>query len=991
MPTCRSPPLCSTVLCFLFISRCYSAVQSDDLETLLSLKSSIRSASDPGLFDSWNPANSVCHFAGVSCNSDGYVTQIELSKQGLTGTLALDLICKLPSLEKLTLGANLLSGEVRPELNKCVQLVYLDLGQNSFSGSFPDISALSRLEHLYLNHSGFSGPFPWSALSSMPNLITLSLGDNPFDPTDAFPREILKLKKLSWVFLSNCSIQGTIPPEIGDLSELISLELSNNHLSGIIPPEMAKLRNLWQLELYRNNLTGKLPYGFRNLTNLAMFDASANHLSGDLSELRFLTNLVSLQMYQNQLTGGIPAEFGMFKQLVNISLYTNKLTGSLPQKLGSWAEFGFIDVSENYLTGPIPPDMCNKGTMFALLMLQNNITGSIPESYGNCTSLERFRVSDNLLSGTVPAAIWGLPLINIIDISSNQLEGRLSSTIAKAKALTTIRASNNKLSGELPQGLASATSLQAIDLQNNQISGGLPSKIGNLKQLSTLYLQNNKITGSIPKSLGFCSSLNDINIAENLLTGRIPSSLGSLPTLNFLNLSGNRLSGSIPESLSSLRLSLLDLSNNRLTGRVPQSLSIEAYNGSFAANTGLCSQNIKYFQPCSSSRFRQLKTLIILFISAMLILLFALSAFIFQKRFSWRRQSQERSLKRDSWNLKSFHVLTFTEDDVLDSVKQENLIGKGRSGNVYRLALPSGKDLAVKHIWTNNNNGDSESVSGSRPMLGKRPGKLTEFEAEVEMLSSIRHVNVVKLYCSITSEDSSLLVCEYMPGGSLWDQIHSGGKCELDWVSRHEIALGSAKGLEYLHHGLDRPVIHRDVKSSNILLDELLKPRIADFGLAKVARAKGGAVGSDSTHVIAGTLGYIAPEYGYTYKVNEKSDVYSFGVVLMELVTGKTPMEPEYGENRDIVHWVCSKVKNRESVLSLVDSRIADEMKDEAIKVLRIAILCTARLPTLRPTMRRVVQMLEESEPCKLVRVPASKDLAAKQDEEDVDEDRCFL
>ncbi|CAM8880693.1 unnamed protein product [Rhodiola kirilowii] len=967
MPTSR-PSLCSTFIHLLFLSFSISAaVDPNDHQTLLSLKSSLQSASNPDLFNSWHQQNNITQFAGVSCNSDGYVTEIDLSKQSLTGTLPFNVICDLPYLQKLSLGDNLLSGELSHELNDCAQLLYLDLGQNSFSGSVPDISSLVRLEHLYLNRSRFSGPFPWSSLSNMTNLITLSIGDNLFDPTISFPGEILNLTKLRWLFMSNCSIQGSIPPKIGDLSDLINLELADNHLTGIIPPEIGKLRNLWQLELYRNKLTGKLPVGFGNLTNLVKLDVSKNHLQGDLSELRYLTKLDSIQMYDNELTGEIPAEFGEFKQLVNISLYTNKLTGSIPEKLGSWTEFGFIDVSENFLTGPIPPDMCKKGTMFALLMLQNNLSGSIPESYGNCLSLERFRVSNNLLSGMVPAGIWGLPLANIIDVSSNLLEGRIESTIGKAKSLTTIRASNNKLYGEFPPEITYATSLQAIDLQNNRISGALPDKIGELKALSTLYLQNNNLTGSIPDSIGSCKSLNDLNVAENSLTGRIPSSLGSLPTLNSLNLSGNKLSGSIPNSLSSLRLSLLDLSNNMLTGRVPESLSIEAYNGSFTGNAGLCSRlNLEYCSADDSTSKRQMKTLIIVFVSALLILLVTLSAFLFHKgRFHKRDDDQGRSLKRDSWNLKSFHVLIFTEDDVLDSIKQENLIGKGGSGNVYRLTLPNGKDLAVKHIWTNSDYDRGKRMSS--PMLEKqRIGKRTEFEAEVEMLSSIRHVNVVKLYCSITSEDSNLLVYDYMPRGSLWDQIHTGGKCELDWVTRHEIALGSAKGLEYLHHGLERPVIHRDVKSSNILLDEFLKPRIADFGLAKMVRAKGGgADGSNSTHVIAGTVGYIAPEYGYTYKVNEKSDVYSFGVLLMELVTGKRPMEPEFGENRDIVQWVHSQLKTKESVLSLLDSRISNEMKDEAIKVLRIAILCTARMPTLRPTMRSVVKMLEEAEPCK--------------------------
>jgi serine/threonine protein kinase len=367
--------------------------------------------------------------------------------------------------------------------------------------------------------------------------------------------------------------------------------------------------------------------------------------------------------------------------------------------------------------------------------------------------------------------------------------------------------------------------------------------------------------------------------------------------------------------------------------------------------------------------------LIFLVIAVGVVVLFSSVSFI---TFYLRRSQKdhEKSLKEDSWDMKSFHVLSFSEDEILDSVKKENLIGKGGSGNVYKVVLGSGIELAVKHIW-NSDSGGRRSSRSTTPMIPKSVKKSSEFDAEVQTLSSIRHVNVVKLYCSITSEDSSLLVYEYFPNGSLWDRLHSCGKMGLDWDVRYEIAVGAAKGLEYLHHGCERPVIHRDVKSSNILLDENLKPRIADFGLAKIVQAK---ASKDSTHVIAGTHGYIAPEYGYTYNVTEKSDVYSFGVVLMELVTGKKPIEAEYGENKDIVFWVSSKLKTKESVLSIVDSSIPEVYREEAINMLRIAILCTDRLPTLRPTMRRVVQMLEDGEPCKLVGIIVSKDGSKKEE-----------
>ncbi|KAK6116060.1 hypothetical protein DH2020_008329 [Rehmannia glutinosa] len=777
----------------------------------------------------------------------------------------------------------------------------------------------------------------------MSNLQVLSVGDNPFDRTP-FPREVLNLTNLNWLYLSNCSIEGKIPEEIGNLVNLIDLELSQNYLSGEIPKGITKLNKLWQLELYLNDLTGELPPGMSNLTNLEFFDASTNRLHGNLSEIRFLSKLKSLQLFENDFSGEIPDEIGEFKNLVNFSLYTNKLTGRLPQKLGSWADFHFIDVSENFLTGPIPPDMCKKGTMTKLLVLQNNFTGEIPESYANCTTLIRFRVNKNGLSGRVPGGIWGLPNAEIIDVAENEFVGPITSDIKNAKSLAQLFLADNRLSGVLPADISKASSLVSIDLSNNRFSGEIPAEIGELKQLTSLQLQGNTFSGSIPDSLGSCRSINDINMAENTLSGRIPPSLGSLQTLNFLNLSRNQLSGPIPGTLSFLRLNLLDLSENRLSGPIPVSLLTAASNGSFAGNKNLCSESIKKFRPCSSQSGmpRHLRVVLLCLMVAFIALLVSLVGFCYLKKKSER--VGERSLKEDSWDLKSFHVLTFTEDEILDSIKQENLIGKGGSGNVYRAVVGNGKELAVKHIWHSDDN----------------------FGVEFD-----RHINVVKLYCSISSEDSSLLVYEYMPNGSLWDKLHTCKKLGLDWETRYEIALGAAKGLEYLHHGCDRPVIHRDVKSSNILLDEHLKPRIADFGLAKIVQANST---KESTQIIAGTHGYIAPEYGYTNKVNEKSDLYSFGVVLMELVTGKRPIEPEFGENKDIVEWVCGKLKTKESVVSIVDLAIAEIYRESAIKVLKVAILCTARLPTLRPTMRNVVQMLEEAQPYQLVSIIVSKD-----------------
>ncbi|KAJ9552164.1 hypothetical protein OSB04_016209 [Centaurea solstitialis] len=547
----------------------------------------------------------------------------------------------------------------------------------------------------------------------------------------------------------------------------------------------------------------------------------------------------------------------------------------------------------------------------------------------------------------------------MIDLAMNRFQGRMAPSIGEAKSLTQLFLGNNRFSGELPEEITNVSSLVEIELLSNRFTGKIPSRIGELKKLNNLLLQDNRFSGAIPASLGSCVSLDEINLAGNSLSGQIPATFCSLPSLNSLNLSRNKLSGVIPASLSSLKLSLIDLSNNMLIGRVPESLLLVAYNGSFAGNPGLCADGSKDLQQCStvSHKSGELKVVFYCFIAGVVVLMFSLSVFLFVKL---RQNDDESAIDRGySWDVKQFHVLKITEDEVLRSLKQENMIGKGGSGNVYKVVLGSGEQIAVKHMR-----------KSDADFNGWRKSRRPEYEAEVAALSLIRHKNVVKLYCSITSEHSNLLLYEYMPNGSLWDRLHMDRKIQMDWSVRYEIALGVARGLEYLHHGFQRPIIHGDLKSSNILLDKEMKPKIADFGLARILQTEKVI---KSLPVVTGTHGYIAPEYGYACNVTEKSDTYSFGVVLMELVTGKRPVEPEYGENRDIVQWVHNEMRSKYNIITLVDSSISKDSKKEAAKALTIAVHCTMKVPTLRPAMRTVIKMLEEIERASLANIIVEK------------------
>ncbi|XP_042375622.1 receptor-like protein kinase 7 [Zingiber officinale] len=965
------------LLHFAVFSAGGASTPAEELEILLRFKSSFNSANET-VFPSWNANNPVCGgFAGIQCDSAGSVSQINLTASGLSGGIRFDLLCRLGSLSALSLGSNYLSGGVSDDLRNCTGLQILDLAFNGLSGAVPDLSPLDELRVLNFTSNGFSGAFPWSSLAGMSELEALNVGDNSFDPS-MFPDVVLNLTKLNCLYLSHCNIHGKIPPAIGNLTRLINLEIADSFLTGLIPPEITKLSNLRQLELYNNSLEGRIPTGFGNLSKLAFFDASMNRLEGDLSELRGLTSLVSLQLFENDLSGEVPPEFRDFRFLTNLSLYSNRLSGTLPLMLGSWSEFNYIDVSTNFFTGPIPPEMCRKGSMQRLLILENKFTGEIPASYANCSSLIRFRVSNNSLSGEVPAGLWSLPNLNVIDLAINQFEGTIDAGIGAAKSLNQLFISDNRFSGSIPPEIGDATAIVNVELYNNHFSGNIPVRIERLQNLVSLYLQNNVFSGEIPEELGSCVALSALNLAGNKLSGQIPSSLGELMRLNSLDLSNNQISGEIPANLATLKLSSLNLSNNSLTGDIPAELAISAYSGSFLGNPGLCvdsssAENLRSVRRCSAfarGSASKLRTPLTCILSVTAVFLAGLGLYIMLRNQQKNSSCDPEFAKNLSWDMKPFHVVTFDQKEIVEGIKPENLVGKGSSGEVYRVKLTNGEVVAVKQILCDRNRGDGKERS-TAAMLGRRrrrPEAAREFEAEVRTLSEVRHVNVVKLYCSITSEEWSLLVYEHLPNGSLWDKLHGpatelpGKAAELGWDERCQVALGAARGLEYLHHGWDRPILHRDVKSSNILLDECLKPRIADFGLAKIlcSAAVAGAAGEAcSAPIIAGTHGYIAPEYAYTWKVNEKSDVYSFGVVLMELVTGRQPIEAEYGEAKDIVHWVSTRHAAPESA---VDSRIRPEWaREAAVKMLRVAVLCTARLPAMRPSMRTVVQILEET------------------------------
>ncbi|XP_058097694.1 receptor protein-tyrosine kinase CEPR2-like [Magnolia sinica] len=953
------PSIAKIHLSLLFLTTLFSFAlfpPSDALtvetQALLQFKNQLK---DPlNSMQNWKASESPCSFSGISCDPvSGEVTGISLKNQSLSGEISPSL-SDLRSLQSLVLLSNSISGNFPLPLVNCSNLRFLDLSDNNLTGHLPDLSVLRNLQELDLSKNAFSGEFP-SWISKLSALTSLGLAWNDFEEGE-IPESLGNLKNLTLIYLASCNFRGEIPNAIFELKLLETLDFSCNKLTGNFPRAISNLSKLSKIELFQNNFTGEITPEFANLTLLHELDISKNQISGKLpAGIGNLTQLVVFQVYENYFSGEIPKGFGNLQHLESFSIYRNSFSGEFPANFGRFSPLDSIDISENKFSGEFPRFLCQNKKLRELLALDNSFSGEFPDAYAECKSLERLRINQNRLFGRISDGIWGLPNADMIDFSDNGFVGGISPDIGNSVVLTQLLLQNNKFSGELPLELGNLALLQKLSASNNSFYGKIPSQIGNLKQLSSLHLEENSLTGLIPSELSECMRLVELDLAENSLTGSIPKTLSLLSSLNSLNLSRNMISGLIPENLQTLKLSSIDFSENRLSGSVPSELLMMGGDRAFSGNPGLCinqkigNQRNSAMGICSPGNAHkgtvEKELVLICIISSAAIIILAGLALLSYRSFKindyYEEDDPEASLRKGvNWKLESFHHREFDAEEICN-LEEEKLIGSGSTGKVYRLDLKKSRGIvAVKQVWKGN--------------------EVKVLTAEIDILGKIRHRNIVKLYACLTRGDLNFLVLEYMANGNLSEALRreiDGGRLDLDWARRYAIAVGAAKGIAYLHHDCSPAIIHRDIKSTNILLDEDYEAKIADFGIAKIAS------GGLESSCFAGTHGYIAPELAYSLKVTEKIDVYSFGVVLLELVTGRSPVEPGYGEGKDLVYWVSTHLDGRKDVVEVLDRRLSGPAREDMIKVLKVAVLCTTKLPSLRPSMREVVKMLLDAEP----------------------------
>ncbi|KAH0463366.1 hypothetical protein IEQ34_007948 [Dendrobium chrysotoxum] len=900
---------------------------------------------------------------------------LDLSMNDLSGPIAANIT--LASIQVFNVSGNMFNGS-RPNLGSSKLLTLFDISNNLFSGGIDAeiCNAFPGVQFLFFSMNLFSGELP-VGFGNCSSLRELSLGLNEI--TGNLPEDIFKLKSLSKLYLEGNQLFGRLSDRISNLSNLVHLDLSFNKFSGNIPNVVGNLKELQCFSAQSNRFSGGIPASLSNLSGLGVLNLRNNSLSGEIN-LNFtgMAGLTSLDLGSNLFSGMIPPNLSSCSELQTLNLASNLLTGEIPESFRNLISLTYLSLSRNLfsnlnaalsvlqhcpnLTNLVLTKNFNDGEEIQvkgiqgfpnmeLLAIPNcGLSGSIPTWLQNCTKLKVLDLSWNNLSGVIPPWLGDFSNLFYLDISNNSLGGDIP------EGLTLMKGLRSKANLEQPSSLNDfpffiKKNTTGKGLQYNQVSSFPPS----------LILSKNMLVGSIPKGFGNLKALHQLDLSQNRLSGTIPEELSGMSSLELLDLSHNNLTGNIPSSLTKLTfLSRFIVAFNDLVGSVPTGGQFSTFSAAdFEGNPGLCyfhSPACTHVEATQSiNRPGKNKGVIIgmaFGIGLGTALLLAIVYFVLSRNYSRRREERFKQVA-DSGHLEtagSKLVILFKNKDkqelsISDIMKatgnfdQSNIIGCGGFGLVYKAMLPDGSKVAIKRL------------SGDYGQMDR------EFQAEVETLSRAQHENLVLLqgYCKIGND--RLLIYKYMENGSLDYWLHEkfDGGSALDWNTRLQIAQGAARGLAYLHQSCQPHILHRDIKSSNILLDGNFKAHLADFGLARLILPYNTHVTTD----LVGTLGYIPPEYGQSSVATYKGDVYSFGVVLLELLTGKRPVDMTKPKScRDLISWVLQMRK--EGMEAYVLDRIIynKEHEGQMVKMLDIACICLSESPRNRPLTPQLVEWL---------------------------------
>ncbi|KAI7741592.1 hypothetical protein M8C21_019869, partial [Ambrosia artemisiifolia] len=580
---------------------------------------------------------------------------------------------------------------------------------------------------------------------------------------------------------------------------------------------------------------------------------------------------------------------------------------------------------------------------------QGDLLGSL--DFASFPNLERLSIQNCKLEGSIPEQIGLLSNLTELSLPGNLLTGNLPVSLTNLTRLKYLNLSKNQLTGPIPPSYGSMLSLTVLDMGTNQLNASIPEEIGNLQNLETLNLAHNNFDGPIPSNFGNLSQLKILNISNNFLSGNIPLSIANLVNLKQLDLNNNGLVGSVHGYLS--RLSYLDVSSNRLSGNMSfqnpcnlkhLDLSMNQMTGAITS-LQVCS-DLEYLDLTSNhfigeehKRKNELVKHLTIFLPVIVGLCFLVLVCIYCKNRKATEKQIQPITKRHG-NVCS--VLNYdgriAYEDFITATRDFNLkycIGTCSYGRVYKAKLPDGKIFALK-ILHHFESQQSTLISQA-------------FKNEIQMLTNLRHKNIVRLYGFCSHNKCNFLVYEYIEKGSLYCALTNRELAtELDWLKRVNIIKGVAHALAYMHHDCSPPIVHRDISSKNILLNSKLEGLVAHFGAARLLDPD-----SCKQTAIVGTLGYTAPELGYDV-VTEKCDVYSFGVVALETIRAKHPRDPFSSMNNLNRH-----VTTLENILDRRLPYPTDKLiEKEIMRVYNVALSCILTDPKCRPTMRNVCKEL---------------------------------
>ncbi|XP_012478301.1 probable LRR receptor-like serine/threonine-protein kinase At1g06840 isoform X2 [Gossypium raimondii] len=792
------------------------------------------------------------------------------------------------------------------------------------------------------------------------------------------------------------------------------LQLLNMNLSGTLAPELGQLSHLKILDFMWNELTGSIPKEIGHISTLRLLLLNGNKLYGSLpDELGYLSNLSRLQLDQNNISGQIPKTFANMSSVRHLHLNNNSLAGQIPPELSQIFTLLHLLLDNNNLSGYLPPEFSNLPNLRILQLDNNDFSGSvIPASYRNFSRLVKLSLRNCSLQGAVPD-LSRIPSLSYLDLSRNHLAGPIPEN-KLSENMTTIDLSDNQLKGSIPGSFSDLHSLQKLSLKNNFLTGPVPTNIWQNMSFSTsarlkLDLRNNSFSSiqghlnpPVNVTLGLegnpvCKNANLLNV--NLFCGSEPREDKMLTNLNYSTANcpiqacptdnfyeyvpasplpcfcaaplriGYRLKSPsfsyFPPYIQPLEVYLtssLKLSRYQL--------SIDTYSWEKGPRLRMYlklfpSLNVNHsstFNVSEVQRIRHIYTswtfpvkfenenqgiskgiLVAVAVGgvACAVAMSVIITILITRRYAGNHHamSRKRLSTKVSMRLGGVKYFTFKEMALAtDNFNSSSQVGQGGYGRVYKGTLPDKTVVAIKRA-------EEGSLQGQK-----------EFFTEIKLLSRLHHRNLVSLVGYCDEEGEQMLVYEFLPNGTLRDWLSAKSKRSLNFGMRLRIALGSAKGILYLHTEAHPPVFHRDIKASNILLDSKLNAKVADFGLSRLAPAleDEGAVPDHVSTVVRGTPGYLDPEYFLTHKLTDRSDVYSLGVVFLEMLTGMRPIS----HGRNIVREVNTAHQSG-LMMSIIDGRMGCYPSECIERFAGLALSCCHNKPEKRPSMLDVVKQLE--------------------------------